>query len=54
MNNNIIIEFGFGMIWGIMQIEEGVIHLGPVARMMVKFNPGVSEILSTVFLLSGM
>ena len=51
MNNNIIIEFGFGMIWGIMQIEEGVIHLGPVPRMMVKFNPGLSEILSTVFLL---
>ena len=54
MNNNIIIEFGFRMIWGIMQLEEGVIHLGPVPRMMVKFNPGLSEILSTVFLLSGM
>ena len=34
-----------------MQIEEGVIHLGPGPRMMVKFNPGLSEILSTVFLL---
>ena len=34
-----------------MQIEEGVIHPGPVPRMMVKFNPGLSEILSTVFLL---
>ena len=51
MNNNIIIEFGFRMIWGIMQLEEGVIHLGPVPRMMVKFNPGLSEILSKVFLL---
>ena len=51
MNNNIIIEFVFRMIWGIMQIEEGVIHLDPVPRMMVKFNPGLSEILSTVFLL---
>ena len=51
MNNNIIIEFGFCMIWGIMQLEEGVIHLGPVPRMMVKFNPGLSEILSTVLLL---
>ena len=35
MNNNIIIEFVFRMIWGIMQLEEGVIHLGPVPRMMV-------------------
>ena len=34
-----------------MQIEEGVIHLDPVPRMMVKFNPGLSEILSMVFLL---
>ena len=38
MNNNIIIEFGFRTIWGIMQLEEGVIHLGP-------------DPLSTVFLL---
>ena len=53
MNNNIIIEFGFRTIWEIMQIEEEVIHLGPVPRMMIKFNPGLSEILSTVFLLSG-
>ena len=51
MNNKIIIEFVFRMIWGIMQIEEGVIHLDPVPRMMVKFNPGLSEILSMVFLL---
>ena len=51
MNNNIIIEFVFRMIWEIMQIEEGVIHPGPVPRMMVKFNPELSEILSTVFLL---
>ena len=51
MNNNIIIEFVSRMIWGIMQIEEGVIHPGPVPRMMVKFNPELSEILSTVFLL---
>ena len=51
MNNNIIIEFGVCMIWGIMQLEEGVVHLGPVSRMMVKFNPGLSESLSTVFLL---
>ena len=35
-----------------MQLEEGVIHLGPVPRMMVKFNPGLSEILSTVLLLT--
>ena len=34
-----------------MQVEEGFIHLGPVSRMVVKFNPGLSEILSTVFLL---
>ena len=34
-----------------MQIEEGVIHLDPVPRMMVKFNPGLSEILSMIFLL---
>ena len=51
MNVNIIIEFVFRMIWGIMQIEEAVIHLGPVPRMIVKVNPGLSEILSTVFLL---
>ena len=51
MNNKMIIEFGFRMIWGIMQIEEGVIYLDPVPRMMVKFNPGLSEILSMVFLL---
>ena len=37
MNNNIIIEFVFRTIWGIMQIEEGVIYLCPVPRMMVKF-----------------
>ena len=51
MNNNIIIEFGVCMIWGIMQLEEGVIYPGPVPRMMVKLNQGLSEILSTVFLL---
>ena len=51
MKNNMIIEFGFRMIWGIMQLEEGFINLGPVPRMMVKFNPGLSEILSTIFLL---
>ena len=34
-----------------MQLEEGVIHPGPVPRMMVKLNQGLSEILSTVFLL---
>ena len=51
MNNKIIIEFGFRMIWGIMQIEKGVIHLDPVPRMIVKFNPGLSEILSMIFLL---
>ena len=34
-----------------MQIEKGVIHLDPVPRMMVKFNPGLSEILSMIFLL---
>ena len=29
MNNKpIIIEFGFRIIWGIMEIEEGVIRLG--------------------------
>ena len=50
MKNNMIIEFGFRMIWGIMQLEEGFINLGPVPRMMVKFNPGLSEILSMVFL----
>ena len=51
MSNKIIIEFGFRMIWGIMQIEEGVNYPGPVPRMTVKFNPGLREILSTVFLL---
>ena len=28
MNNKPIIEFGFRIIWGIMEIEEGVIRLG--------------------------
>ena len=29
MNNKAIIEFGFRRIWRILQISEGVIHLGP-------------------------
>ena len=28
MNNKTIIEFGFRIIWRIMEISEGVIHLG--------------------------
>ena len=28
MNNKPIIEFGFCIIWGIREIEEGVIRLG--------------------------
>ena len=28
MNNKTIIEFGFRIIWRIMEIEEGVIHRG--------------------------
>ena len=28
MNNKAIIEFGFRRIWRILQISEGVIHLG--------------------------
>ena len=32
-------------------VHRYIIHLGPVPRKMVKFNPGLSEILSTVFLL---
>ena len=27
MNNKTIIEFGFHIIWSIMEISEGVIHL---------------------------
>ena len=35
MNNKTIIEFGFRIIWRIMEIEEGVIHRGrrPTASM---------------------
>ena len=28
MNNKTLIEFGFGIIWRIMEISEGVIHRG--------------------------
>ena len=31
MNNKTIIEFGFRIIWRIMEISEGVIRLGPTA-----------------------
>ena len=29
MNNETVIEFGFGIIWRIMEISEGVIRQGP-------------------------
>ena len=32
MNNKTIIEFGFGIIWRIMDISEGVIRLGHTLR----------------------
>ena len=32
MNNKTIIEFGFPIIWRIMEISEGVIRLGLASR----------------------
>ena len=38
MNNKTIIEFGFRMMWRIMQISEDAIHLGLQLRWITSFS----------------
>ena len=43
MNNKAIIEFGFRRIWRILQISEGVVHLG----LLSSYESRIQQLLNT-------